>query len=292
MSLCRSFLNLVLNHPSRLIVSAITRICPEAFFKLIYSTQRGKFKKPVFSLSFDCDFIEDVKVIPKILEKLKQYSIRADFACIGSLIKKFPKEHKAILQQGHEIINHTYSHPSHEILNPKKRFNELSAAEQKEEITKCHRICQKILEYEPTGFRIPHFAALYTKTIYSILRKLGYKYSSSIEITKAGGHAEPFMIENILEFPLSVCPKHPFTTFETYHSFLRGGGFHAKRGAFFKLFQVLIETGIKSKTYMNIYFDPQDMADNEDFDNILELLDKKRDAIEIKTYEDFISGQE
>jgi len=34
------------------------------------------------------------------------------------------------------------------------------------------------------------------------------------------------------------------------------------------------------------------MADNEDFDNILELLDKKRDAIEIKTYEDFISGQE
>ena len=47
---------------------------------------------------------------PKVLALLKKYNAKATFFCIGQLIEKHPEIFKNIIEQGHTIGNHTFSH--------------------------------------------------------------------------------------------------------------------------------------------------------------------------------------
>jgi len=48
---------------------------------------------------------------PQILDILKKYHIKATFFLIGKNVEAFPEVAKRIVQEGHCIGNHTYSHP-------------------------------------------------------------------------------------------------------------------------------------------------------------------------------------
>lgn len=43
---------------------------------------------------------------------LKQYNIQATFFCLGQNVEKHPKLYQRILNEGHAVGNHSYSHPS------------------------------------------------------------------------------------------------------------------------------------------------------------------------------------
>lgn len=265
----------------------VTILAPRVFLRAF--CQRGTVKewhgkKACFVLSFDCDYAEDVQAIPEIVRLLAAYSVKASFACIGKLIEKYPREHELILKAGHEILNHTHTHPNNEVLNPNRRFNELTIDEQKEEIDKCHKMCQNILNYAPVGFRIPHFGALYTETIYGILKELGYRYSSSTMATRTASFGAPFRKEGILEFPVSGCPRHPFGVFDTWHSLDRGGGTHRRKGEFAQLFRQLMTIGLETHSFITVYFDPQDVVGLEDFKNLLRYIQEKEKDIWVTTY--------
>ncbi|MDR2222205.1 MAG: polysaccharide deacetylase family protein [Flavobacteriaceae bacterium] len=45
-----------------------------------------------------------------VLDLLKDYNIRATFFCIGDNIRKHPHIFKRILEEGHQIGNHTFNH--------------------------------------------------------------------------------------------------------------------------------------------------------------------------------------
>ena len=47
---------------------------------------------------------------PKTLRLLKKYNVRATFFCIGKNIQKHPEIFKEIIQEGHTVGNHTFSH--------------------------------------------------------------------------------------------------------------------------------------------------------------------------------------
>ncbi|MGI8956986.1 MAG: polysaccharide deacetylase family protein [Chthoniobacterales bacterium] len=49
---------------------------------------------------------------PRMLEILQRFEARATFFVIGERAAKFPNELNAIRAAGHEIANHTFSHPS------------------------------------------------------------------------------------------------------------------------------------------------------------------------------------
>jgi hypothetical protein len=133
-------------------------------------------------------------------------------------IERYPDIHKQILDYGHEIINHTYSHPYLNELNSRGKFADLSYKDKEYEISRCHMICEKILKYSPVGFRSPHLS--FTPDIYPILKAQGYKYSSSTLALKTHSFGLPFKVdEEVIEFPLSPCPQHLFTTYDTYHVF-------------------------------------------------------------------------
>jgi peptidoglycan/xylan/chitin deacetylase (PgdA/CDA1 family) len=47
---------------------------------------------------------------PKVLDLLKKHRAKATFFCIGQHIEKHPELFKRILDEGHSVGNHTYSH--------------------------------------------------------------------------------------------------------------------------------------------------------------------------------------
>lgn len=265
----------------------VSKICPSYYLKLFYKNNIGKSwneKKACFSLSFDCDYTKDIVSLPFLIDILSSYSFKVSFACIGKFIEKYPEEHLKIIREGHEIINHTYTHPDNEELNPNQKFNELTLEQQKEEIEKCHDACKNVLNYEPVGFRTPHFGNLHTEDIYSSLKRLGYKYSSSTSAVETPSFGLPFKKNEIIEFPLSNCPEHPFAVFDTWHSLNRGNRKHAKRGEFYRLFKKLVDIGIDTNSYINLYFDPQDVVNLEEFKLMLDYIEERKEDIWIATY--------
>jgi len=50
------------------------------------------------------------KFTPKVLELLKEHNVKASFFCIGKNIEKHPELFRQIINEGHTIGNHTYSH--------------------------------------------------------------------------------------------------------------------------------------------------------------------------------------
>lgn len=251
-------------------------------------------RKACLTLSFDCDYEADVAAFATLLPILKRYQLKTSFACVGNWIERFPAAHLKILEDGHEIVNHTYSHPDNEILNPGRKFRTLPAHEKLDEIVRCHEVCQKILNYEPVGCRIPHFRNLFTPEIYGLLQKVGYRYSSSTWLTNTTSAGRPFQpVPGIWEFPLSTCPRHPFTVFDTWHSFnsprLAYRLVHRTVDEYIHLFKKLIDWGIETGSYINIYLDPLDIPRMERFEEICDFIQTKADQLCVATYADLVT---
>ncbi|MFH1850636.1 MAG: polysaccharide deacetylase family protein [archaeon] len=245
---------------SRFVTYPATIILGKQIFRSFYRNTGISWqgKKSCLVLSFDCDYSADVKAIPGILDKLAKTDIKASFACVGLFIKKYPKIHKRIVDEGHEILNHTYSHPNNDELGTIERFNDLSFKRIRNEIEKFHETCKELVDYEPTGFRIPHFGPLYTDKIYPVLHDLGYKYSSSTIALRTPKRGLPYYQNDVLEIPVSPCPEHPFGIFDTYHSFSRSR-FSWHRKDFMQTFDRLLLAAVRTGNLVNVYFDPQDI---------------------------------
>ncbi len=64
-------------------------------------------KQEVF-LSFDDG--PHPEITPLVLDILDRYNAKATFFCIGKNVKQYPEVYAQILQQGHSVGNHTYTH--------------------------------------------------------------------------------------------------------------------------------------------------------------------------------------
>ncbi|HID72587.1 TPA: hypothetical protein EYP38_01480 [Candidatus Micrarchaeota archaeon] len=277
------------------LIGLITFGMPGVFVRSIYNWNCGRElwggKKACFTLSFDSDYPEDVLAMPDIVKMMEPYPFKATFAAVGHWIEDYPAEHEKILEYGHELMNHTYSHPDNELLNPGRKFKEISYDEKKEEVERCHEICERILGYQPTGLRIPHFKNLFTPEIYAILKDLGYTYSSSTWLTNTTSHGLPFNAsDGIVGIPLSTCPRHPFTVFDTWHSLnaqrLSHRLLHRGPESYVDLFRELIEIGKQTGSYINIYMDPMDIKKIPGFTDMLDML--ASDDLDVVSYEQYI----
>lgn len=83
----------------------------------------------------------------KVLDLLKQYNMKATFFCIGKEVEKHPEIVKRIINEGHEIGNHTFTH--------NKQMGFKSANEVYNEIQQCSKTVQEITGKELAFFRPP-----------------------------------------------------------------------------------------------------------------------------------------
>lgn len=265
----------------RKFVSLISPILWKRYFSKKPEKVSWKGKRFALTLSFDMDYPEDYNALDNLLELLDSYNITGSFACIGKFIEKYPRKHEKILDRGHEIINHSYSHPNGYFVS-NRFFNSLSLTEMREEVVKMQEIAKKYLEYEPVGFRTPHFGELTTNRIYQILEEEGFLYSSSTTLTYTQSYGLPYYPSkenfrkrgknafNILELPLFPCPEHYFSVFDTWHMYRSSPPAHDKEGEFVKLFKKAINIGKKYGIYINLYFDPRDL--NKEFEEAVRML--------------------
>ncbi len=116
----------------------------------------------VLSLGINCAW--DNADVDKWLEVLDNTDIKATFFIVGTWCDKYPESVKKIYEHGHEIGNHSDSHPD---------MTKLSKNDIKKEIETAGNKIEKITGEAPNLFRAPSGA--YNDILLICAQELGYK---------------------------------------------------------------------------------------------------------------------
>ncbi|MEK4080562.1 polysaccharide deacetylase family protein [Solibacillus sp. FSL K6-1126] len=107
-------------------------------------TYQAETKDKVIALTFDDG---PTKNVDQLLPLLDEYKVKATFFLIGNEIEKHPEEAKKLVEAGHQIGNHTYSH---------KRMVLKSPSFIEEEIEKTDELIRSIGYAGEIDFRPPY----------------------------------------------------------------------------------------------------------------------------------------
>jgi len=259
---------------------------PEKYFIQYMKKQQNPLGKATYTLTFDFDFEKDIDAFPYLLDMLKEHEIKAGFAVIGKFVEKYPSIHKRAVAEGHEIINHTYTHPDNPHWAPERFFNKLSYAEQKEEAEKAHNIFRKVLGIDCIGFRTPHYGNLHTESVYPILAELGYKYSSSTAACGYKGYGAPTVHSHgIVEIPTGCSAHFPMAIFDSWNMLRKKNPFLGNDELFIKEFDETMQIVAEEDLFLTHYFDPYDIINNSKLESILKILNKYN--VNTVLYKDF-----
>jgi peptidoglycan/xylan/chitin deacetylase (PgdA/CDA1 family) len=86
---------------------------------------------------------------PRLLEMLKQRGIKATFFCVGQCVAEYPEIAKRIVDEGHEIASHSWSHP---------QLSSMSEANVRDQLEKTHQAIKQATGITPKIFRPPYGA--------------------------------------------------------------------------------------------------------------------------------------
>lgn len=124
----------------------------------IYSVDRSDKK---IAISFDAawgdEFTDD------ILETLDKYNVKSTFFLVGFWIDKYPENVVEIYKRGHEIGNHSSTHPDMTTISREQIRQEIMTTDEK---------IKQLINEKPILFR-PPFGA-YNDTLIQELRELNY----------------------------------------------------------------------------------------------------------------------
>ena len=112
----------------------------------------------MFNVYWGSEYIEP------ILDVLKTNNITTTFFVGGQWVEKEPELLKKIYSNGHEIGNHGYFHKEHK---------NLSYNQNKEEISYCHTLVSKNIDFDMNLFAPP--SGSFSQTTLDVASELGYK---------------------------------------------------------------------------------------------------------------------
>ena len=267
-------------------------IAGPSIFRSAMRAQGNAFPGGALVLSFDCDFPADVQKLPALSGLLTGKGIRGSFAVVGQWVEKYPKEHRCLVEHGHEIINHTHTHPNlrnddYEFSRgpqfTNRMFESLTLEERREELLRCHAAVKEVLGVEMTGCRLPHFGNLDPAEIYSVLDEIGYRFSSSAMAVLTDTYGVPFRTKaGVWELPVTGCPRHPYTAFDTWHCLVKNGGRHSRPGELAALLARALDLAQGLGALAVVYFDPKDILGQDRLESMLEDV-AARDGLEVAT---------
>lgn len=100
---------------------------------------------PALALTFDDG--PHPEHTPRLLDILRQYGVRATFFVVGSNVEKYPHIAQRIVSEGHQIGNHTMTHPNLVKLK-RKKFDD--------EVKEVNTIIEAYTGVRPTCIRPPY----------------------------------------------------------------------------------------------------------------------------------------
>jgi peptidoglycan/xylan/chitin deacetylase (PgdA/CDA1 family) len=273
----------------KVILKGIDFVMPALFPLYLYqqgyiTRKRYGLKKGILCISFDNDYKADNDACEKLLPLLKQYHIPVTWSVIGKWVEAYPQLHRDLIAAGHELLNHSWTHPDNSELRPGdlRNFSQISSEEVEEEIIRAHNIVEQTLGYVMTGFRMPHFRK-HPQVRYT-LRKAGYTYTSNQLALRADTWGMPYKIkgEGWAEIPLSPVARRPARMFETYRIFRSPDGLYKNETVFFKDFCRLLRDTEKHKLISTLYLDACDVIEFTQPDFEQYLIKLQQHDIEIK----------
>ncbi len=89
---------------------------------------RGSTSSPKIALTFDAGAAGEPT--DKILKALAKHSLHSTFFLTGKWIERYPELCRRIVDEGHEIGNHTYSHPRLTAISDGEIINQMEKTEQ------------------------------------------------------------------------------------------------------------------------------------------------------------------
>ena len=113
------------------------------------------------AISFDACW--GASYTPDILKILRDHDLKTTFFLTGFWVEKYPEIVQEIAEEGHEIGNHTYSHP---------HLNTLSEEQIGEELEKVNKMIFELTGQKPNLFRPPF--GEYSNKVISVAEKAGY----------------------------------------------------------------------------------------------------------------------
>ena len=115
--------------------------------------QRGPRQTPVLAITFDAG--GDAGYAPKVLEILRQRGIHTTIFVTGKFIEQNPEIVRQMVEDGHEIGNHTYDHPH--LTTYETNFHHWTRPEVTREFLQNELLSTARLFKETTGSDMAHF---------------------------------------------------------------------------------------------------------------------------------------
>jgi peptidoglycan/xylan/chitin deacetylase (PgdA/CDA1 family) len=88
-------------------------------------------------------------VTERVLKELDKHKITATFFMIGKKVEAYPALAREVAAAGHELANHTYTHPY---------LSKYSATRVRDELTRCQEAIAEVTGVTPVWFRPPYGA--------------------------------------------------------------------------------------------------------------------------------------
>jgi peptidoglycan/xylan/chitin deacetylase (PgdA/CDA1 family) len=133
--------------------------------------------------------------LPRILALLARHEIQTTFFIPGMVIERYPQQVRRIIDAGHEVAHHSYSH---------RWLDTLDEEQEREEMRRGAEIIQRVTGRSPIGYRSP--AAEFTPHTVDLMIEFGIKYSSNMFDADS-----PYLLQNrgvttnIVELPFAWC---------------------------------------------------------------------------------------
>ena len=126
------------------------------------SHSRGLSDSPYIAMTFDDG--PHPKNTPRLLDMLRQRNIKATFYVIGTNVKMYPEITRRIVAEGHEIGNHTWTHPNLTTLSDSQVRSQMVAT--RDQIVQATGVMPRTVR--------PPYGALLTRQREMLFNEFGY----------------------------------------------------------------------------------------------------------------------
>jgi len=206
-----------------------SRVHSDSLFRLYRSrAQKAGLRRLYLVVSFDCDTVEDIRAAEEVERRMRESGIPACFAVPGELLAEGAETYRRLAAGGAEFLNH--GHRSHTYFDAEAGvyrscffYDEQPPEIVKNDIVSGDRAVRTVLGIAPKGFRAPHFGTFQKRGqlrfLHSVLRGLGYAYSSSTSPFFAFRHGPVFNEFGVSEIPVSGGCDRALTIIDSWGCF-------------------------------------------------------------------------
>ncbi len=160
--LTRQHINIIMGGLALLLVGTILSVSVFAKEDRLLPIYAVETEEKKVAISFDAAWgADDTDTLISIL---KEYNVPATFFVVGEWVDKYPEEVKRLSDAGHDVMNHSATHPYMTKLNKEKMIEELNT---------CNEKIAAITGKTPTLFRPPY--GDYNNSVISTVESIGMK---------------------------------------------------------------------------------------------------------------------